>query len=80
MEKLQSKIKWNDDQIKKYIKGKRFLWKSEERLYLDNAYRYYNKVDNWLDKYPFLRKVDLSKYRLPESARHSSLNNIRYPK
>ena len=35
-------------------------------------------MDTLMEKYPFIKNIDFSKYRLPESARHFSLDGVRY--
>jgi hypothetical protein len=50
-----------------------------KKRYLKNAIRYYGIINKWMI-YPAIHKRDLSKYKLPESAIHPILKEIRYHK
>jgi len=58
--------------IKGYIQYKRNIYKSEESCYLNNAIEQQDIIYKWLFRYPYLRKVDLSKYKF--------FGNTYYPK
>ena len=80
LNKYRTILGWDKVKIAKYFQDKRYEYKEEEKYYLNIAYRHYDKRDKWLYKYEYLNSIDLSKYKLPESARHPHLVNFRYPK
>ena len=62
----------------KYIQKMKSKYHKNKMIYFNNAYDSYDKIEKLMYKYPYLRKIDLSKYKLPESARYPKLDFIRY--
>ena len=80
LSQMKSKLDWNADDVANFVKRKKWSYQIKERNYLTNAEDFYNKVSKLVFKHPSLNKADINKYKLPKSACHPNLDNIRYPK
>jgi len=80
LKEMYSKLGLKDSDFIKYLQDKRSSLLFKENNFLMNASHNYSQADKMFLKYPYLGKVDISKYKLPKDAFHPKLNDIRHPK
>jgi len=79
LKQFKDKSGFSDLDVKNYIATIRYQYKLKEGKYIYCSWKTYKRIGYLMDKYPFLKNIDFSKYKLDQSARHPVLDCVRYP-